>query len=241
MPTQTAKQFMDALAAYSNQDRIAGTERFFKAYPGGYGEGDRFLAATVPSTRLVCKEFKDLPLGEIRQLLYSPIHDYRLAAVILLVGQYKKANDEKRDAIFNMYLKAVYDGKINNWDIVDSSAGYIIGPHEAQGDRRLLFALARSNDLWQKRVGVMSAFYYLYQGDPKTTLALAEILLHDEHDLIQKAVGWQLRELGKRVDRRILLEFLDKHAATMPRTALRYAIEHLPSEQRTHYMGLKSR
>jgi len=171
-------------------------------------------------------------------LLRSPIHDYRLGAVILLVNQLKKAGDKKRDQIFDVYLKAVYDGHVNNWDIVDSSAGYIIGPHEEKGDRQLLFKLAKSDNLWQKRVGIMGAFYYLYNGDASTTLELAEILVNDKHDLIQKAVGWQLREVGKRVDRQLLRGFLDKHAATMPRTALRYALEHLPPEQRTHYMQL---
>ena len=237
---QTAKEFMAALAAYGTPERAANTVWFFKAYPGGYSEGDQFLGATVPNTRLVCKEFKDLALSEIKKLLYSPIHDFRLGAVILLVNQYKKADSKQRDAIFDVYLKAVYDSKVNNWDIVDSSAGYILGPHEERGDRRLLFKLAKSDNLWQKRVGIMGAFYYLYNGDASTTLELAEILVNDKYDLIQKAVGWQLREVGKRVDRQLLLAFLDKHAATMPRTTLRYAIEHLPVERRAHYMGLKN-
>ncbi len=240
MKPQTAKQFIDAIGAYYNKERAEAAKWFFKTGKGGYGEGDQFLGATVPKTRLVCKEFKDLPLAEVQKLLDSPIHDHRLGAVIILVGQYKKAKNDakKRDDIFDLYVKNVRKGRVNNWDIVDSSAGFIIGPHEEHNDRQLLFELAKSDNLWQRRVGIMSAFYYLYQGDASTTLKLAELLLHDQQDLIQKAVGWQLRELGKRVDRQLLLDFLDKHAATMPRTALRYAIEHLPPEQRTHYMQL---
>ncbi len=237
----TAEQFIAAIGKYYDPERAVSSLRFFKTEKGGYGEGDQFLGATVPNTRLVCKEFRDLPLPEVQKLLDSPIHDHRLGAVIILVNQYKTAknNAQKRDDIFALYLKNVRKGRINNWDIVDTSAGYIIGPHEQNGDRKLLFELAHSDDLWQKRVGIMSAFYYLYNGDPTTTLELAEILVNDPHDLIQKAVGWQLRELGKRVDRQLLLRFLDKHAATMPRTALRYAIEHLAAEQRKHYLGLK--
>jgi len=128
-------------------------------------------------------------------------------------------------------------GQVNNWDIVDSSAPYISGPQLAHA-RSLLFDLARSPDLWHRRVGILSAFCYLKQGDPTTTIELAEILLHDKHDLIQKAVGWQLREMGKHVDRQLLTQFLDTHAAVMPRTALRYAIEHLPPEQRAYYLGI---
>lgn len=240
---QTAERFIAAIGKFYDAERAVGALRFFKTEKGGYGEGDQFLGATVPKTRLVCREFRDLPLGEIQQLLDSPIHDHRLGAVIILVDQYKRAKKDakKRDDIFNLYLKNVRGGRVNNWDIVDSSAGYIIGPHEQNGDRTLLFELARSDNLWHKRVGIMSAFWYVVNGDFSTTLELAEILVNDSHDLIQKAVGWQLREVGKRGGRDLLLDFLDKHAATMPRTALRYAIEHLPPEQRTHYMELKSR
>lgn len=239
----TANDFIQALEQYrGTEQRIADRARFFKAYKGGYSEGDQFIAATVPKRRLVCKAFKDLPLPEVQKLLDSPIHDHRLGAVIILVNQYKKAgrDAQKRDDIFALYLKNVLEGRVNNWDIVDTSAEFIIGPHEQDGDRKLLFELAHSSDLWQKRVGIMSAFHYIKRGDAKTTLELAKILRHDPHDLIQKAVGWQLREVGKRVDRKLLTDFLDKHAAAMPRTALRYAIEHLPAEQKQHYMKLKN-
>lgn len=239
----TAKDFIETIKKYEDTARAVAALRFFKTSKGGYGEGDQFLGATVPKTRLVCREFRDLPLSEIQKLLDSPIHDHRLGAVIILVDQYKRAKNDTQlqDNIFALYVKNVFEGRINNWDIVDSSAGYIIGPHEQDTERTLLFELARSDNLWQRRVGIMSAFWYVMNGDFGTTLELAELLVDDRHDLIQKAVGWQLREVGKRGGRNLLLDFLDRHAATMPRTALRYAIEHLSPEQRTHYMELKNR
>lgn len=239
----TADDFIKSIAQFEDKERAAFASRFFKTGKGGYSEGDQFLGATVPKTRAVCKEFKDLPLSEIQKLFDSPIHDHRLAAVIILANRYKnrKTNIKTRDDIFNVYIKNVRTGRVNNWDIVDTSAEFIIGPHEEHTDRRLLFELAKSDAIWQRRVGIMSAFYYLKQGDAATTWRLAELLLHDSHDLIQKAVGWQLREMGKRVDRGLLLQFLDKHAATMPRITLRYAIEHLSTEQRKQYMELKNK
>lgn len=239
---QTAKQFIDAIGVYYSKERADAAAWFFKTGKGGYSEGDQFLGATVPKTRLVCKEFKDLVLDEVQKLLDSPIHDHRLGAVIILVEQYKRAKHDakKRDDIFGVYLKNVRKGRVNNWDIIDTSATYIIGPHEQETDRSLLFELARSTNMWHRRTAILSAAWYLRSGDPTTTLALAEILLQDKQDLIQKAVGWQLREAGKRVDRKVLTDFLDKYAATMPRTVLRYAIEHLPPEQRKRYMDLKS-
>jgi 3-methyladenine DNA glycosylase AlkD len=239
----TAKDFIKAIGKYENKERVKTAEWFFKTGKGGYSEGDQFLGATVPKTRLVCREFKDLPLSEVQKLLDSPIHDHRLGAVIILVNQYKaaKKDPKKRDDIFKLYVKNVRTGRVNNWDIVDTSAAYIIGPHEEDTDRKLLFELSRSGNLWHKRVGIMSAFWYVQHGDFGTTLRLAELLVNDKQDLIQKAVGWQLREVGKHGGRDELLKFLDRHAATMPRTALRYAIEHLPPDQRVHYLNLKNR
>jgi 3-methyladenine DNA glycosylase AlkD len=241
MSGQTARRFIDAIGAYYNEERAANAAWFFKTGKGGYSEGDQFLGATVPKTRLVCKEFQDMPLAEVQKLLDSPIHDHRLGAVIILVGQYKKAKHDaaKRDEIFDLYVKNIRKERINNWDIIDISAAHIIGSHEEATNRSLLFELARSKTMWHRRTAILSAAWYLRSSDPTTTLALAEVLLHDTQDLIQKAVGWQLREVGKYVDRQTLLAFLDKHAATMPRIALRYAIEHLPPEQRMHYLALK--
>jgi 3-methyladenine DNA glycosylase AlkD len=231
----TADDFMAALQKHAVVKDAKFLGRFFKTGAGQYGEGDVFIGVRVPQTRLVCREFKDMPLLEIQKLFDSPVHEHRLAAVILLSDQYKKADDAGRDAIFNLYLKNVYAGRINNWDIVDCSAEFVIGPHLQNTDRKLLFELAKSPDIWQRRVSILSAFWYVRHNDYATTLRLTEILLHDKQDLIQKAVGWQLREVGKR-DRALLLNFLDQHAATMPRTALRYSIEHLTPEQKAHYM-----
>ncbi len=237
----TAAELIAALKKEGDTTDAQSLGRFFKTGEGQYGAGDVFIGVRVPNTRQVCKRFGDLPLSEIQKLFASPIHECRLAAVILLANRYEKPDASTKDAVFELYLKNVYAGRVNNWDIVDSSAEFIIGPHEQHTDRTLLFKLARSDNIWQRRVGILSAFCYVKQGDPTTTLQLAELLLHDTQDLIQKAVGWQLREVGKRGGRELLLAFLDNHAHNMPRTTLRYAIEHLSPEQKRRYMALKAR
>lgn len=235
-----AVDFQNELAKHASDADAVFLQKFFKTGKGQYSEGDQFIGVRVPMTRKVCKQFKDLPLPEVQKLLDSPVHEHRLAAVILLANKYPKADLIEQEEIYEMYLANVRKGRINNWDLVDVSAGYVIGMHEYGTDHKILFQLAHSEDLWHKRVSIMSAFYFVMQGDASTTLRLAEILLHDSHDLIQKAVGWQLREVGKRVDRQLLLEFLDEHAATMPRTTLRYAIEHLDATTKKHYMTKKN-
>ncbi len=234
-----ATDLQDELAKYASDADAVFLQRFFKTGKGQYGEGDQFIGVRVPMTRKVCRQFKDLPLSEVQKLFDSPIHEHRLAAVILLANKYPKADKADQETIYDMYLANVRKGRINNWDLVDVSAEHVIGAHEFNTGRVILFELARSKDVWQKRVAIMSAFYFIKRGDVSTTLELAEILLHDPHDLIQKAVGWQLREVGKRVDQKLLLDFLDKHAATMPRTTLRYAIEHLDQKAKQYYMSLK--
>lgn len=235
----TAEDFKKALQKHVVASDSQFLQRFFKTGKGQYGEGDVFIGVRVPMTRAVCRQFVALPLSEIQELFASPIHEHRLAAVIILSSRYKRSTPEERSDIFDIYLKNLHSGRINNWDLIDASAEFIIGPHLQKTTRDLLVTLARSNDLWSRRAAIMSAFYYLKQGDADTTLKLAKQLLYDKQDLIQKAVGWQLREVGKKVDRQLLLNFLDKYAATMPRTMLRYAIEHLDSKQRSHYMSLK--
>ena len=236
----TANDVKAALAKHTRPNGAVIAAHFFKTGAGQYGEGDQFLGIKVPHIRAVCKQYKDLPLAEIQKLLDSPFHEHREAGVIMLADRYPKSSPQNQEKIFQLYLKNVYAGRINNWDLVDVTVEHVIGAHEYKTNRKLLFELAKSDDLWQKRAGIMSAFYYLKRGDASTTLELCKLLLHDPHDLIQKAVGWQLRELGKRVDRQILLKFLDQHAATMPRTALRYAIEHLDAKQKQYYMQQKS-
>lgn len=231
----TAEDFQLSLSKYASDSDSAFLQRFFKTGPGEYGEGDVFIGVRVPDTRKVCKEFKDLPLGEIQKLLDSPIHEHRLGAVILLVNQFNKNKEE----VYNLYLKNVYKGRINNWDIVDSSAHQIVGGYLIDKPHDLLFELAGSDNLWQRRVAVLATFHFIKNGEASTAIEIAEKLLDDDHDLIHKAVGWMLREIGKQVDEGILIDFLDKHATKMPRTMLRYSMEKLPEYKRQYYLKKK--
>lgn len=234
-----AKDVENALSQYANSEDALFLQRFFKTGEGQYGEGDVFIGVRVPDTRRVCAKFYNLPLTEVKKLLASTVHEYRLAAVILLANAYKEGNESERRDVYECYLRAVYDGHINNWDIVDISAEFIIGEHLRDKPKRLLERLATSPDLWHRRVAVLSTFAYIKSGDGSETIKLAKTLLHDPHDLIQKAVGWMLREVGKRCDEAILRTFLDAHAHEMPRTMLRYAIERLDSASRKKYMTMK--
>lgn len=235
---KTAQEVMDALSSHASDSDALFLQRFFKTSKGQYGEGDVFIGVRVPATRMVCRAFYDLSLQETQKLFDSPVHEHRLAAAILLVEKYKR-QPNARNNIYDMYLRNVYAGRVNNWDIVDLSAEKIIGPQLVDQSKDLLFELAASKDLWQRRVAVLTTFYYIKNGQADTTLALAELLLHDTHDLMHKAVGWMLREIGKRVDEAILIDFLDAHAHEMPRTMLRYAIEKLPPHQRAYYLAYK--
>ncbi len=238
---QTAEAAQQALRKVARPDRVESTKHFFKAYPGGYSEGDQFLSCSVPTTRLVAKEFYQLPLAELSKLIASPWHDDRLLALIVLVRQYQKGGEQQRNAVYDFYMKHI--SRVNNWDLVDGSAEFIVGPYLADRSDKMtvLKKLAASPQLWERRIAMLSTFAYIKQGRADDALEIIELLLHDSHDLIQKAVGWMLREIGKRVDRQTLLAFLDQHAHDMPRTTLRYSIEHLPPEQRAHYMTAKSR
>jgi 3-methyladenine DNA glycosylase AlkD len=235
----TAEGVKAALQEYASPEDAVFLQRFFKTGEGQYGAGDTFIGVRVPDTRAVCKKFATLPLLEVKKLLESEVHEHRLAAVTLLANAYKKADEAQREEIYGAYLQAVYDGRVNNWDIVDSSAEFIVGEYLYNKPRDLLFRLAKSDDIWQRRVAVLSTFGFIKKGDASTTLQLAEILLHDPHDLIQKAVGWMLREAGKRCDETLLTVFLERHAAVMPRTMLRYAIERLSTAQKADFMARK--
>lgn len=234
--SMTASDVKNALMRYASDSDALFLQRFFKTGEGQYGAGDVFIGVRVPMTRKVCIEFKDLPLVEIKVLLQSPVHEHRLAAVLLMTYQFERAQEVEQKRIFDAYLVALDQGYINNWDIVDTSAEFIVGEYLWARSRKLLYELAKSKDVWHRRVAVLSSFAFIKKGDPSTTLELAEVLLHDPHDLIQKAVGWMLREIGKRIDRQILLDFLERHATAMPRTMLRYAIEHLTIEQKMYFM-----
>jgi 3-methyladenine DNA glycosylase AlkD len=233
----TASDVREALAEHADPHDADHLQRFFKTGPGQYGEGDVFIGIRVPATRSVVKHFRELPLDEVDLLLDDPVHEHRLAAVLILVAQYPK----DPDAVFGTYLAAVGRGRVNNWDLVDASAEHIVGPHVRLGrvSRTLLDELAGSPDLWERRVAVLATFDFLKHGDAGPTVRLAEGLLTDRHDLIHKAVGWMLREAGKRVSREVLTGFLDVHAAAMPRTMLSYATEHLEPEERVRYRALR--
>ncbi|MCA9330740.1 DNA alkylation repair protein [Candidatus Saccharibacteria bacterium] len=212
---------------------------FFKAGPGEYAEGDKFLGITVPDQRMVAREFVDLPLSEIETLLASQWHEERLTALLIMVMQYKRGDQKIKKTIYDDYLQ--HTDRVNNWDLVDTSARDIVGAHiyEHQELLPVLDSLAESDWLWDRRIAMIATYYFLMQGEPDVTVRLAEKLLHDEHDLMHKAVGWMLREMGKRVDQSLLISFLDSHATEMPRTTLRYAIEHLSPETRQHYLKLR--
>lgn len=209
--------------------------RFFKTYEGGYAEGDKFIGVTVPRSRFVAKQFKNLTLSEIRALLYSPIHEERLVALFILDHQFEKGNEKTQKEIYDFYL--THTKQVNNWDLVDSSAPYIIGKYLLdKKDRSTLIKLALSDNLWEKRIAIVATHRFIRNKEYKDTFNIAEILLHDTHDLIHKAVGWMLREVGKNVSHETEEEFLKKHYKTMPRTMLRYAIEHFPPEKRRDYL-----
>lgn len=231
----TADDVRAALADAANPADAAHLQRFFKTGPGEYGEGDVFLGVRVPATRAIVKRFRGLPFDEIDALLDSPVHEHRLAGLLLLVD----ASRRDPEQAVERYLAAIRRGRVNNWDLVDSSAEYLLGAWLYDRDRALLDDLAASADLWERRVAVLATFAFLKRGDASTTLRLAERLLGDREDLMHKAVGWMLREVGKRVSRSALTGFLDEHAARMPRTMLSYATEHLTAEERARYRALR--
>lgn len=208
--------------------------RFFKTGKGQYGEGDVFLGVTVPKQRLIVKKYQNLALADVARLLNSKEHEFRLTALLILVSQFKKGNLANQRKIFKIYLD---NAKwINNWDLVDLSAPNIVGAYLLNGDYSILFKLARSHLLWERRIAVLATFAFIKEKKPGIALKIAEILIKDEHDIIHKAVGWMLREAGKRCGIKTETKFLDKHYRTMPRTMLRYAIERFPARLRQKYM-----
>lgn len=235
---QTANSVMDKLNRYASDADALNLQWFFKTGPGEYGEGDMFLGVRVPLIRKVCKEFRLLPLPEVQKLIESPFHEHRMAGLIILTLQYPRASTRAKNDIFDLYMRELTRRNINNWDLVDVTCRHIVGEH-VRGDRAVLYKLANSDNLWERRVSIISTFAYIARGDASTSLELAELLLHDQEDLMHKAVGWTLREVGKRCDQQLLRDFLNRHAHYMPRTALRYAIEHLPPADGQHYMKKK--
>ena len=232
MPTLSSLR--QELSALGSPTKAAASAWFFKTGPGQYGEGDIFLGVTLPEQRKVAGRYRNLSLSDLETLVTSPLHEERMTALIILVGQFKRGDEAAQKAIYDFYLS--HTAAINNWDLVDSSAEHIVGPWLETRDRSVLRKLAASPDLWERRISILSTFHYIKKGDPFEALAIAELLLHDEHDLIQKAVGWMLREVGKRCTQDAEEAFLARHYRTMPRTMLRYAIERFPAERRAAYL-----
>ena len=224
-------QIIKELRKHSDGEKKIILPRFFKTGKGEYGEGDRFIGVTVPDTRKVARQYKDVSLEVIEVLLESEWHECRLCALLILIEKYRKTPDEA----VRFYLD--HTKGINNWDLVDLSAPYILGDYlTGRTDRRILYHLAGSSNMWEQRIATVSTLMLIRHGQYDDTMKLAEILLFSKHDLMQKAVGWMLREVGKR-NQDLLVEFLERHRLHMPRTMLRYAIEKFPQQQRIHFMS----
>ena len=233
----SATQVVKEIQALSNRGRAHDLQKFFQTAPGQYGEGDVFLGLTVPQVRTVAKEYKAISLDEIDVLIRSKFHEVRLCGLVILTLQYKAAKERKtKKKLFDLYMKAMTDGYINNWDLVDVTAP-IIGEYLIDSDDPyvLLYKLAKSKSLWQRRVSMVFTFAFIRSGDIEPTFEMAEKLLHDKHDLIHKAVGWALREAGK-LNGVALRKFLTSYSHEMPRTMLRYSIEKFPERERKKWL-----
>lgn len=231
MSLKEIKRDIDKLA---DPKQASNLQRFFKTGKGEYGEGDVFLGIKVPVQRSVAKKHKDLSLNDVQSLLSSKIHEHRLIALLILMKKFDTAEEDAKKQIFELYIKNTHN--INNWDLIDLSSPSIVGNYLLDKDRSALYKLAKSNSIWEKRISMLATFEFIANGESKDVLAIAEILVNDKHDLIQKAVGWMLREVGKRVSQQEEEKFLKKHYKTMPRTMLRYAIERFDSKKKELYM-----
>ena len=230
----TSKLIEKQLTALHSPEKRAFLPYFFKTGKGQYGEGDKFLGVVVPDVRKVAKTNKETTFDELIKLLDNEYHECRLCALLILIEQFKKAEEEKRKEIFEFYLSSTT--RINNWDLVDLSAKDIVGEYLVdKNDRSILYHLAESSLLWDQRIAIIATFAFIKRNDLTDIFELSEKLLHHTHDLMHKAIGWMLREAGKR-DKMALCLFLDKYHKTMPRTMLRYSIEKFSPEERAHYM-----
>lgn len=237
------KDIAFSLDSLADKKQAVILQRFFKTGPGEYGAGDVFLGIKVPVQRAVAKKYQSAPLSAVARLLKSKIHEYRLVGLLILIKKYEAADSrELKQEIFDFYVDNF--SAINNWDLVDLSAPKIVGDYlfnyyqgKNKSALKFLKNLAASSNLWERRIAIISTFYFIYQGQTRETFIIAAQLLGDKHDLIHKAVGWMLREAGKRVSEPELLEFLDANLKRMPRTALRYAIERLAESKRRAYLA----
>jgi 3-methyladenine DNA glycosylase AlkD len=229
----TAFAAKNALRKYARPAAAKVAGGYFKTGKGQYGEGDKFIGVKVPDTRKVALQFREMEISECKTLLRSKIHEERLLALIILVDKFRRADDLLQKTIYQFYLQNL--AYINNWDLVDTSAPQIVGAYLYEQNRSILYKLARSNNLWKKRVAILATLYFIREDDFMDTLKISEILMKDEHDLIHKAVGWMLREVGNQ-DATVEHRFLRRYQKLMPRTMLRYAIEKFSPKQRKLYL-----
>ena len=225
----------EELRLLGGPERAKASQRFFKTGKGEYGEGDIFLGVTVPQQRNIARKYKDnVSLQDIEFLLRNRVHELRFTALEILVMRYEKASEVEKKKIFDFYLN--HTSGINNWDLVDTSAPYIVGNYLLDKDKSILYKLMKSSNLWEKRIAVVSTLAFIQKGEFEATLRIVELLLQDKHDLIHKACGWMLREIGKKSTNE-LEAFLSKHCNDMPRTMLRYAIERFSEDKRKAYLS----
>ncbi len=231
---KTAADITAALKKVSTVDRARANEWFFKTGPGEYGEGDQFMGVTMPNIRGVIANYRGIKLSEVKKLINSPIHEKRMAGLLILVDKYKSGDEPTKKKVYDYYMDNL--DSVNNWDLVDVTTPKIVGDYLLNRNKEVLYKLVKSKIIWERRVAVLATFTFIDNQQFDDALAIADILMDDKHDLIHKAVGWMLREIGKR-DITVEEAFLDKHYKTMPRTALRYAIERMSESRRKHYMG----
>lgn len=229
----THQEIVDHLHSFANPETAEHSQHFFKTDKGEYGYGDKFLGIRVPLIRQSVKKYKTAPLSIAKKLFQSEYHEIRLFALLLLVFQFSKGNPIEQKKIYSVYLNNTQ--YINNWDLVDSSAHHIVGKYLENRDKTILYRLSKSNSLWERRIAIMSTFHFIRNNEFKETLHISTQLLNDQEDLIHKAVGWMLREVGKR-NLAAETDFLQSHYKTMPRTMLRYAIEKFSKEERKKYL-----
>jgi len=236
--TGTAKQFIERLKALQSDVELKKIQRYFKSGEGQYGEGDKFIGVKMGDLFKLAIEFNGMPISEIEKLLESPIHEVRAGAVSIMdkESRSKKITESRRKEFYDLYMRR--HDRINNWDLVDLGCLYMTGSYLFDKPRKILYKLARSKNIWERRTAILSTCYFIRQGDIDDTFKIAELLLKDKEDLIHKATGWMLRFAGDK-DRKRLLAFLDKYAATMPRTLLRNCIEKFDKKQKEHYLGMK--
>lgn len=235
---RTAEQFIERLQEHRSEDELAKIQRYFKTGEGEYGEGDVFIGVRMGQVFALAKEFIEMRPNELAKLLDSDIHEVRAGALSIMDKQArrKKTPEDRRNALFDLYVSKL--PRINNWDLVDLAAPYVVGGYLFDKPRDLLYDLAKSSNIWERRTAIVSTAYFLRHGEVEDTFGIAEILLDDSHDLIHKATGWMLRVAGE-IDRERLERLLDRHAAVMPRTLLRASLEKFDKERRAHYMGLR--